>query len=307
MILNIPIPTIFISSDYDVDDSTIDDSNVARYSVIDGQQRLTAIRDFFNDSFALTELDLLPELEGMRYSNLPPFLTRRLEDRSIKCQRIDSFLEPQVKYDIFERLNTSSVELTAQELRNAVCRGNFNRLIKILANNKDFISITSFSKDKKKRMENYEAILRFFALGYNDGYREYKSDLSSFLTSKMKKFDSYSKEELENMQNLFEEVMKTIHSKFGQYPYSRHAYDSDGKYVKQMSKFSIATYDAVNVAFCHAIQNNIDLSNCTYSKFKELFRIEEFANSTASSTSSKKRVEYRIHEAIRVICNEHAS
>ena len=41
LILNIPVPLIYISQDIDVDDEV--DDEVARYSVIDGQQRLTAI------------------------------------------------------------------------------------------------------------------------------------------------------------------------------------------------------------------------------------------------------------------------
>lgn len=41
LILNIPIPTVYLSQDVDVDEEVDDD--VARYSVIDGQQRLTAI------------------------------------------------------------------------------------------------------------------------------------------------------------------------------------------------------------------------------------------------------------------------
>ncbi|HCB8872562.1 TPA: DUF262 domain-containing protein, partial [Escherichia coli] len=41
LILNIPIPFIYISQDVDVDDEI--DSESSRFSVIDGQQRLTAI------------------------------------------------------------------------------------------------------------------------------------------------------------------------------------------------------------------------------------------------------------------------
>ena len=58
---------------------------------------------------------------------------RRLEERTIKCLRIDSTVDPQVKYDVFERLNSGAVQLEAQELRNAVYRGKFNDLIKSLA------------------------------------------------------------------------------------------------------------------------------------------------------------------------------
>lgn len=49
LILNIPIPTVYLSQD--VDEEVDDD--VARYSVIDGQQRLTAIYGFMTNAYKL--------------------------------------------------------------------------------------------------------------------------------------------------------------------------------------------------------------------------------------------------------------
>ena len=48
LILNIPIPTIYLSQDVDVDEEVED--GVSRYSVIDGQQRLTAIYGFMKNT-----------------------------------------------------------------------------------------------------------------------------------------------------------------------------------------------------------------------------------------------------------------
>ena len=102
LILNIPIPTVYLSQDVDVDEEVDDD--VARYSVIDGQQRLTAIYGFMTNAYKLEGLEVLELLNGSYYKDLPPFLIRRLEERTIKCLRIDSTVDPQVKFDIFERV-----------------------------------------------------------------------------------------------------------------------------------------------------------------------------------------------------------
>ena len=59
LILNIPIPVIFLSQDIDVDEE-VEDSR-ARYTVIDGQQRLTAIYEFMKNKLALTGLPLRTE------------------------------------------------------------------------------------------------------------------------------------------------------------------------------------------------------------------------------------------------------
>jgi hypothetical protein len=113
LILNIPIPLIYLSQDVDVDTETYDEEY--RYSVIDGQQRLTAIVEFFNNKYSLTGLDALKELEGAYYKDLPPFLIRRLEERTIKCLRIDSTVDGAsvIVSATFGHLQDSSLELSA--------------------------------------------------------------------------------------------------------------------------------------------------------------------------------------------------
>ena len=145
LILNIPIPVVFLSQDVDVDDEVED--STSRYTVIDGQQRLTAIYEFMKNKLALSGLDTLSELNGSYHKDLPPFLTRRLEERTIKCLRIDSTVDAQVKFDIFERLNTGSVKLESQELRNATARGPFNDAIKLWAAEPVFRTLIQVNSD----------------------------------------------------------------------------------------------------------------------------------------------------------------
>ena len=96
LILNIPIPYVYISLDVDVDEE-IDEDEQYRYSVIDGQQRLTAIYNYLKNKYPLTDLEVLDNLNGAYYKDLPPFLVRRLEERTLKCLRIDSTLDQQSK------------------------------------------------------------------------------------------------------------------------------------------------------------------------------------------------------------------
>ncbi|MDP1019781.1 hypothetical protein Q6284_31370, partial [Klebsiella pneumoniae] len=113
-----------------------------------------AIYNFLKNQYPLVDLEVLDNLNGAYYKDLPPFLIRRLEERTLKCLRIDSTLDQQVKYDIFERLNTGALKLESQELRNAIYRGPFKDLIKELSMLPDFISTCGLSESKKKKMED---------------------------------------------------------------------------------------------------------------------------------------------------------
>jgi hypothetical protein len=110
LLLNIPIPPIFLY-----------ESDLARYEVMDGQQRLNAIHDFLENNFALTGLDELSFLNGKRYNKLPPKLRRSLDRASIsaivllqetKSDQSDPFI---VRRYVFERLNTGGESLNPQE------------------------------------------------------------------------------------------------------------------------------------------------------------------------------------------------
>lgn len=252
LLLNIPIPVVFISQDIDVDEET--EGSMARYTVIDGQQRLTAIRDFMMGNLELSGLAVLDELNGSKIKDLPPFLMRRLEDRTIRCLRIDSTLDPQVKYDIFERLNTGSVKLEPQELRNAVARGPFNDLIKDLATYPDFRSLLQISeKDpesnpKVRKMEDMELVLRYFALR-GGVYKESRSTgFKDFLTLKMNEFNSLSQDDLRIMGREFKFCISAIRDKLGEFAFSKHRVEN-GVSVKRMSSFNAAVYDSIMVAF----------------------------------------------------------
>jgi hypothetical protein len=261
LILNIPIPVIFLSQDVDVDEET--DADVSRYTVIDGQQRLTAIYDFLNNELELEGLDTLTELNGLRYKQLPPFLVRRLEERTIKCLRIDSTVDDQVKFDIFERLNTGSVRLESQELRNATARGPFNDLIKDLAKNEDFMALLqieaarSDENPKVKKMEDVELVLRFFAL--KDGrYQNLRKGFAEFLTAALSEFNERDEAFRAQAANDFARYMSFLRARGGDQAFSKWRYDPAPP--KRMSTFNAAVFDAVAVGLAQVFSAD-DLEN----------------------------------------------
>jgi uncharacterized protein with ParB-like and HNH nuclease domain len=296
LILNIPVPFIYISQDIDVDEEV--DADVARYSVIDGQQRLTAIHGFFKNGYALQGLEVLTDLNNAYYKDLPPFLVRRLEERTIRCLRIDSTLDGQVKYDIFERLNSGSVKLEPQELRNATCRGPFKKLVKRLAKNPAFVSLCQLDPKGKRveKMEDEELVLRFFALAYSDGYTSYKGGFKAFLTEKMEEFNSFNNKILAEMESLFEEVFLYIEQSGDDAPFSK--YRSEDSQLSRMSKFNAAVFDSLVVPA--AKSNRLKPLNLT--EFRRLFHDSAYFSTVEGSVNDVSKVNSRIekgHEVVR--------
>ena len=66
--MNVPIPPIFL---YEYD--------IARYEVMDGQQRLNTIIEFYNNEFPLFGLNVWSSLNGKRHKQLPSRIRRGLD------------------------------------------------------------------------------------------------------------------------------------------------------------------------------------------------------------------------------------
>jgi len=152
VLLEVPIPVIYLSEESD-----------GKYSVIDGQQRLNAFIKFLENNLKLSGLTILTELNGKRFQDIPKNFQDKFESATIRIIEIRKESDPDVKFEIFERLNTGAVQLNAQELRNCVYRGKYNELIRELAEDKDFQFLLGL-EGPHYRMQDRELILRFFAL-----------------------------------------------------------------------------------------------------------------------------------------------
>ncbi len=298
LILNIPIPIIYLSQDVDVDT----DSEESRYSVIDGQQRLTAVRQFFSNEFPLEGLKTLNALNGCCYKDLPPFLIRRLEERTIKCLRIDSTIDAQVKIDIFERLNSGSVKLEAQELRNAVYSGSFNNLCKKLSKDENFRELLQISGDnekKVKKMEDVEIVLRFFSM-INNNYLNFKKTKEKgfvdFLSDEMEKNNKLNSENINKLEEEFKNTMKIIIRDFGNTGFAK--YKNENGELRLQSKYNVAVFDALATS-CHDLIYKKNITNFRDRKdsFINLFKDEDFYESISGSYLDTAKIKLRIEKA----------
>lgn len=122
LLINVPIPVCYFAE--------LEDSSC---SVIDGQQRLTAIYRYLNDDFKLKSLKIRDDLNKLKFSQLSIVDQRSIRLRIIRCVVILKDSDPEIRFDVFDRLNSNSVKLNRQELRNSLYKGSLNKLIKDLS------------------------------------------------------------------------------------------------------------------------------------------------------------------------------
>jgi hypothetical protein len=143
--------------------------------VVDGLQRLCAIAHFVKvealnkavgrklNPLRLTELRSLEEFNGTAFAELPRPLKRRINETELTLHVIRAGTPVAVKFNIFSRINRGGLPLTAQEIRNAIYRGDWTNHIRSLAESIEFKTATQ-GKIRGERMEDLELVLRFAAL-----------------------------------------------------------------------------------------------------------------------------------------------
>lgn len=123
ILMEIPIPAIFLLEKYN------EETGEQTYEVIDGVQRLSTLDSFSRDKLRLSTGLKLSDLERKSFSILPTPITNLFLNKEISIITIEKNTDPEIQFEIFERLNRGSVSLTHQELRNCMYHGEFNSFL----------------------------------------------------------------------------------------------------------------------------------------------------------------------------------
>ena len=173
LIRGMPVPPIYLRI------RQSDDKKKIIREVIDGQQRISAILDFVADKFALSKN--LGIAYGARYfSELNSKHQDAIRQYSFTCESFSSISDQEV-LEVFSRLNTYSVPLTAQELRNGKYFGPFKRSVYGLAT--DYLEFWRdnriFTELNIARMAEAELTSELIVLQI-DGFQDKKKSLDLF-------------------------------------------------------------------------------------------------------------------------------
>ncbi|WP_457586655.1 DUF262 domain-containing protein [Ensifer canadensis] len=278
LIIQCPIPVVYFSQE--------PNNNLM---VIDGNQRILSINLFINDGFSLEGLTAYPELNGESWSTLDPRFRDHILNRTLRCITILKDTHPQIKFDVFERLNTGSVQLNAQELRHGINHGLLIDQLDELTKNEKWKKAVGIRIDK--RMKGAELVLRYFALRYSRD--TYAKPLSSFLDQFSSANKSLDEATVKSWSAEFNATVDRVEHALGKLSF--RLFEDD---LQTVTAFNSALYDAEMIAFAET--TNAIILNRTYNvdelrlETLNLIRDERFANSIRRATSDELSVAHRI-------------
>lgn len=176
LMLRIPLPLFYVAAD-----------EKEHWKVVDGLQRITAIRRFIQDkAFKLSGLEFLKKHDGDDFESLPSFYQNRILETELQFAVISPSTPEPVQRNIFKRLNTGGLPLTAQEIRHALYYGPAAELLQELVGLEAFKTATDNRVDDS-RMAGRELVLRFLAvLVFGPEQYPPTGDMDSFLCDAMK-------------------------------------------------------------------------------------------------------------------------
>ena len=253
-LLDIPLPVVYLTEEQD-----------GKIYVIDGQQRLTSFFAFmdglFPDKkgkpFKLTGLKVLKDYQGKLFTQLPEDIQDKIRYCKIRTITFKKESNPNLKFEIFERLNTGSVPLNTQELRNCIYRGKFNNLVKELASDKDFLELLGL-KHSDRRMKDVELVLRFASF-YHNTHINYKSPIKNFLNNEITRFQNISDKDADQLRVAFKNSVSIIKSLLGENAFKRYykGNDKNPNGYWENSRFNASLFDILMDSFARVDKNSV--------------------------------------------------
>lgn len=291
ILIRIPLPAFYI-------DATNDD----KWLVVDGLQRLFALKHFVNDKsenrLTLSGLEYLTNLNGKTYDDLEPRYQRRILETQPTVYFIEKGTPPEVKYNIFKRIKTGGVPLSNQELRHALNPGKANKFLQELANLSEFTQVINLSNVKKKRMDDREFIVGYLAFILTS-YKDYKENTrDEFLSEALSKINNLHDSELINIKENFKKAILAAYDIFGENAFRKISHKD-----KRTFPLNKPLFESWSVHLSQLSDQDIE----KLKKYKQdlIDKFIEYADNDkeflASISQAAKKVEYRFEMIGKII------
>lgn len=291
LLIRIPLPAFYM-----------DGSDESKWLVVDGLQRLSTLKSFVIDkTLQLTDLEFLGNsCNGRKFDQLPRNLQRRILETQVTVFLIQENTPPEVKFNIFKRINTGGLPLSSQEIRHALNQGSASALLQHLSESEEFQTATN-EGIRDDRMGDRECILRLLAF-MRTSYRDYKANnIDAFLTLCMCDLNQLPDTELQALERRFRRAMVDCYRVFGDRAFRKQKAENSRRYPINRALFEVwaANIESLSCEDVNRLQvRNDDLR----ARFLSLLDDTSFAAAISYGTGDPQKVRLRfskINEIIR--------
>lgn len=219
-LMNVPVPQVFLNED-----------RYGRYSVIDGKQRLWAISEFMLGRLQLCGLEVFNDVNGKTFEDLPSELQTVLKLRpTLRAVIVLRQSDLDIKFEVFQRLNTGGVRLNAQEIRNSTFPGPVNDMVLRLSEHLEFHKLLGIKSRAKsvlyQQMRDAEFVVRYFA--FRDTWRDVSGGMKRLMDRFMADHQTESKDWIAEAEADFLQTVRAVDSAFGEHAFHRWQPSKEG-------------------------------------------------------------------------------
>lgn len=288
LLLGLPLPAFYF-----------DASNSSKWDIIDGLQRCTVLKKFCIDrKMRLKGLEFLSEkLEGKNFDELGRPLQRNITGRTIIVNKLKKG-DRRVRFIIFKRLNTGGLELTPQEIRNAVYQGDAITLINKLATDEIFLKVTE-GKIPSNRMQDRDFISRFVAF-YTQSYKDYQPSLDEFVNVSIEQLEERDKDYYHNLERCFKLALALAYDIWGDQSFRKPSQPGSPRKPINKAYFEVITSTLAQVKEKHHSYLKAR-AGVILEKTEELMTTS-YPDKLSVATGTKASVEYRHSKFRELIC-----
>jgi len=266
ILLGLPIPFMFFS-----------DTKDGRCEIIDGAQRTQTLEEFMSDDLTLSNLKKLTDLNHFSYADLPDYFRRKFNKTTMRIIVLSDETTVDIRKEIFNRINTTGRVAKPSEIRRGSYSGPFMDFLKDCTNNSIFVKICPVSETSKKRYEDLELVLRFFA--FLNNYQNFNHRVDEFLDQYVERnqetFDAKA------FRDEFERMIAFV-DKYFLYGFRK---------TKNAKSTPRVRFEAISVGVALALRVNPDLVPISM----EWLESKDFkVHTTTHASNSPKRVTGRI-------------
>lgn len=291
VLMGLPLPIFYFNQD-----------KYGRLIVVDGRQRLTALFEYMDDKFSLNKLKILPQMDGLKFSDLTPIMASRIEDYQLQAHVILPPTPDRIKFDIFDRVNRGGVQLNKQEIRNALYQGQATKLLNRLVKSQAFVQATGNAFQKEKRMKDKYLINRFIAVWF---YRQglifeddrspyiYKDDIDELLGKGLDCLNHMAEDELKQVKTL---VLTTLEKSYYYLGGDAFRLMKDGR----RTPINMNVFETTMYALVYIPEKNPLIKGAVKEKMVTFFEMPKFRENIGNHRDSAAKLKWRLDQAEKI-------